>query len=424
VGVQRLGQGALLAQAAVLEAAGEAWAASGHRVAIISRSGRAEQRWRAVTGLEPAPLPPAYPTVVIVDSVDRIPTADIHRILTDAEARRAKVVLVDGGTSPVRRHPDSPAIERVRATVVPIDPGMPPGLSSTPAVIRGGRLASVRVARTGPDAISSIVTDWAHTATAGRGPPTIVALGPEEANALNHAAREVLVARGQLRGPSVRAGRLEWCTGDQLRILRRDQRLGPFPAGTVGTVVSVDPLAASVSIRWPHTTTEIAAQALSRCRATYAYATTPAYARHAPGPVLTLGDPGGQSDGPVYVVAPNRRQLTPEVGVEALNRRRSEALATATEIRPTETVLAHLGPPPDGELERQAWRRAAVAIESYRARWAIPDGPRPLDLAVSGTGIEPDRDTDRWRVLSACQAATRALERARTVDRDLTPVPH
>jgi hypothetical protein len=244
----------------------------------------------------------------------------------------------------------------------------------------------------------------------------MVTLGPEEATALNTLARQVLAAQGKLSGPSVRAGRHEWRAGDEIRVLRSDQRLGPVAAGAVGTVASVDPEAASVSIRWAHATSDISAPTLARSPVTYAYATTPAYARAAPGPVFALGDPGQHHEAAIYVVAPNRRDLGPPLGRDVVQQRQTDALATAALIRPPDTVLAHLGPPPPGGPEQDAWRRAAGAIEWYRDRWAVADRPERLDFAHNG-GLDASRQADQLRVLSACRAAQRAL----AVERHLGP---
>jgi hypothetical protein len=188
--------------------------------------------------------------------------------------------------------------------------------------------------------------------------------------------------------------------------LRRDQRLGSVPAGTAGTVVSVDAEAASVTIRWPERTLDLPAAILARCPAAYGYATTPGYLAGRPArAVLALGDPGPKvREATIYAVAPSRRDLLEQQGPE---HRRADALAAAAEIRPTETVLAHLGPPPTDGAEREAWRAAARAIESYRDRWDLPDRPHHLDLDAREPGLDLSRRSDQLRVLAACRAVER-----------------
>jgi hypothetical protein len=337
--------------------------------------------------------------VVIVDALDRVPTGELHQVLADAAARRAKVVLVEGATALVRRHPESPAVDRARQALPAIDPGPTPALMPASTVIRAGYRATVAVAPTTESAVAALISDWAR---AGRHPPpTLVALGPEEAAALNEAARQVLAARGRLSGPSVVAGTHRWQAGDQIRALRRDQRLGSVPAGTVGSVVLVDAEQARLSIQWPKGTTNITAATLARCPATYGYATTPAYLRTGTqGPIFALGDPGGRGpQAAVYVVAPSPRLLH-ETGPAPADQRRLAALGAAAEIRPTDTVLAHLGPPPVDEAERGPWREAAAAIETYRERRGMADRPHQLDLTSDGAAS----------VAAACRAAARARE--------------
>jgi hypothetical protein len=209
-----------------------------------------------------------------------------------------------------------------------------------------------------------------------------------------------MATTGRLSGPSVVAGPRQWQAGDQIRALRRDRRLSSVAAGTVGSVVSVDPEKGHLSIEWPQGTTDIAAETLARCPATYGYATTPAYLRGATeGPIFALGDPGRRGQqATVYVVAPSPRLLH-ESGPAPPDRRRLDALGVAAEIRPTDTVLAHLGPPPADPSERRPWREAAAAIEACD-RWGLPDRPEQLDLTAERAAS----------VVAACRAAGRARE--------------
>jgi conjugative relaxase-like TrwC/TraI family protein len=97
---------------------------------------------------------------------------------------------------------------------------------------------------------------------------------------------------------------------------------------------------------------------------------------------------------------------------------RAEALGRAAELAPTRAVADRLGQPPPDEPGRQVWREVAGAIEAYRDRWAIPDGP-----LMHSSGLDPSwdraRQVDRLHVLGACRAADRSRGRGVAVDNDL-----
>jgi hypothetical protein len=240
----------------------------------------------------------------------------------------------------------------------------------------------------------------------------MIALGPQEADYLNAAARAHRQAIGQLRGPAVRAGGREFQVGDEVMALRRRGELGRVPAGTTGVVTAVDPARRRLTVRWPTTTRTLSAEGLPRSAVAYAYATTPVYARHHPGPLLALGDvsrlvPELQPS-VLYCLGPEppalARTRAPAPDQETV--RRQEALGRAAEMRPTRAVVAAVGPPPGrDDAARRAWREAAQAIEVHRERRRLPDEPFVLD----------PRRADELRVAVACRAA----ERARTAGHQL-----
>ncbi len=444
--VELLAAGNLVSQSWVLDAARAGWEASGHRVAVLSPTDRGVARWEALTGIGRPPPAPARPTVVVVDGVDRWPTGSLYNVLADGEARNAKVVLVDGGTSPARRRPLSPVVETLRRGLPVIDRGWPaPDPARLPVagpVVRAGRDGAVAVVPDGAAAMSRLVADWAE-ARAQPSAPTMVALGPEEAVFLNTAARARLRADGRLTGPAIEAGGRQYQTGDELRALRRDSRLGSVPGGTVGVVKSVDESQQRLVVKWrPDAEVTLTAKQLAGAPLTHAYATTPAYLRGTTaGPAWCLGDPRSVGsaltpDVVVQVVAP----LSPvEIGLaaeplaklcperdDAPGERRAEldaaidwrqrALGVAAEVLPSCAVVEALGPRPSSPAERQAWRRAARAIEAYRDRWSIPD--QRVDLA--SVARSPDRSgrqlADALGVITGC----RRLEQSRDRDHALT----
>ncbi|HLI24337.1 MAG TPA: MobF family relaxase, partial [Acidimicrobiales bacterium] len=122
------GEAPLLAQAVVVDAARRAWEAAGHRVRVVAQSAVAAARWEALTGLGAhRPEGPA-PTVMIVDRADRMATPQLGSLLAEAAADAVKVVLVVGGTAPVRHPPRSAVLERLAAGLGLVVPGPPPDL--------------------------------------------------------------------------------------------------------------------------------------------------------------------------------------------------------------------------------------------------------------------------------------------------------
>jgi conjugative relaxase-like TrwC/TraI family protein len=437
--VDRLG-GTFLSQATVLSAARTLWEANGHRVAVMGRTALAEGRWRALAGLEPPPPAPGHATVVLVDGADRWSTPDLQRVVADATARRAKLVLIEGGSQRPRRQAESPAMEAVRRAVPAIDPGPPERAGDVAAVVAAGRDASVRLTLSAPAALAQITRDWSQLRAEGS-PARMVALGPDEAEHLNARAREVLASRGELRGPVVSIGGRGFQAGDDVAALGRDARLGSVLGGSVGRVSAVDPEGRWAAIDWPGRPESVTVAAGPHpIPLTHGYATTATYLRGGhDGPLLSLGaveafassvrpgrvyevmpspPPDRARDGhlatilagvPAAIVDPSdvarplaelaaaRDRLVEQLmapvpagaarhdqlhrcdGLSQAIRWREAALGRGAEIRPTVAVESHLGAPP-GEAERLVlWRRAATAIEAHRDRWALPD--RPLALA-------------------------------------------
>ena len=291
--------GHVISQSQVLEAARDAWETSGHRVALVTPTERAQARWRTLAGLERPPSPPAHPTVVLVDNAERWSTNDLHQVMADAAARQAKVVLLDGGSTPRRARAESPAMETLRATVAAIDAGPSPAQvpdlarSESQPIIRAGRDGTVVLAPTGQAAMDRLIVDWHQARIAGEH-PRMVALGPEEAEQLNEMARAVRGHAGELRGPSVKLGGRSFQGGDEVVALRRDARLGSVRGGTLGRVTAVDEERSSVTIEWqgregPRTVESEVAGKRSPPLA-HSYATTPSYLRNGhDGPIFSLG---------------------------------------------------------------------------------------------------------------------------------------
>jgi conjugative relaxase-like TrwC/TraI family protein len=261
------GEAPLLAQAALLDAARQAWEAAGHRVELVAHSAMAAARWEALTGLAAhRPEDPA-PTVMIVDRADRMATPQLGALLAGAALDGAKVVLVAGGTSPIRQRPRSAVLEGLAAALGTVIPGPPPELSPPAA----------------PHPASRVLDGWqgAHPSTPRR--PLMVAGGAAEVAALNGAARQRLIRDGRLPGAVVSAGSLAVRAGERVIALRRR---GFVPAGALGTVALGD---GGVTVRWDQRPSEVVGAGGAPLG--YGYATTPGYVRAGGPPLLLLGPP-------------------------------------------------------------------------------------------------------------------------------------
>jgi conjugative relaxase-like TrwC/TraI family protein len=282
------GRAPLVAQAAVVDAARLAWEAAGHRVHVITDSGAAAARWQALTGLTAGRRPPgeASATVVVVDRADRLATPRLGALLAEAATDGAKVVLVAGGTSPPRRQPRSAVLTGLGEQLGVLNPGLTPALGPAPA---GAALSPA----TGQAAAAAVLGAWDQPGVTPDRRPAMVAAGPAEAAALNHAARLRLATEGHLAGGLHHAGGLAVQAGERVMALRR--RPG-VPAGTLGTV-EVD--GGRVAVRWDgpaaggaggdHGNGRLEPAAPGSPVLGYGYATTPAFLRRAGPPLLVWG---------------------------------------------------------------------------------------------------------------------------------------
>ncbi len=83
-------------------------------------------------------------------------------------------------------------------------------------------------------------------------------------------------------------------------------------------------------------------------------------------------------------------------------------LVEAAECDPPAYLLAALGPRPQEEGDRQAWRVGAQTIESYRHAWSITDPLRPL-------GQRPDCEAQR-RAFGAAERDLYGVQQRLAVD--------
>ncbi|MCU4186944.1 relaxase domain-containing protein [Acidiferrimicrobium sp. IK] len=425
------GSSRLIAQAAVLAAARDAWEAAGLTVGLVA-PGAARRRWDALAGLRP-PASDAAPAVLVVDRADRRPTPELRDLLERAGQSDTTVVLVEGGTLPARHHPASGALtelvdggDRPRSDAAL---GYAEGMDSTEArapaalsVTDAGRpTCAVGV---GPlDAIAALADRWASAPPGAR--PVLVGLGPAEVEALNAEARRRREALGELDGPAIESAGRWYQAGDRVMALRR---LG-VASGTYGTVVGVDARGGRLRVEWPDRQATLDRHEARRLGHGYASgpARVPPAARH----VLLLGDPAAVRHLQDRVVGvalvapatrrPPRRQLDalaaalPPPDPATLAQRASRPLPVLDQQRRRLAALLMAAGPPDPAAEpRGALRQPGGWVAGHGgdlAEWRVLGDAAAwrADALARAASLRFDRHRDR----RAEQAATPALERAR-----------
>ncbi|HEX6395247.1 MAG TPA: MobF family relaxase [Acidimicrobiales bacterium] len=269
------GRSNFVADAAIGAACASVWESHGTTVGVAARSAAESARWAALSGIE-AFHPSVRPDVLIVDQADRRPPGELMALLSAAP--EAKVVFVEGGTLPRTRVDGSLGYSQTTTALTRLDPGPAPEWRALPDVPLAGALTGV--------AAGKLLDHWAQSFGVARTEnPTMVGLGVPETLALNDAARRHLLDTGRLDGPSIQSRGRAFQTGDRVVAIRGAG--AGLPAGTVGTIVEVDPKRRSAMISWTDRATEMKRDQLGTIG--HAYAATPRLASRMEGPVFVLG---------------------------------------------------------------------------------------------------------------------------------------
>jgi conjugative relaxase-like TrwC/TraI family protein len=286
----------LLAQAAVLEAAGATWREAGVHVSMVTSSEQAAWRWRTLTGIESFNAG-SRAEVVIVDHADRRPTEELLAVLAGVGAAGGRVILLEGGTSPRLSWIRSDGLAQIAAEAGRLDPGPPPvWAGSEGSGPRWGDKSPGRPTTKAADAAGQLLASWAAL-WPGSTPPRLVALGFAEVDALNQAARAALVDAGEIQGSALPCGGKMLQAGDRVVALRR--LASGLPSGSDLRVTEVDERRSRIRVggeagRWTLDRPEAA-------HLGYGYAVTPALAARSPGPLLLLG--------PRHALGPHRDRV-------------------------------------------------------------------------------------------------------------------
>lgn len=271
-------------QAALIDGARRAWQASGYQVAVAG-GGR---RWEALAAVPDERRVAAPVQILVVDRADRLSPPQLLSVLRRAAHEATKVVLVEGGTLPLRHRPFSAGLVAGADRLGRVDPGRlsaVPTMHHAPVMTAGG----TAVVSSGRNAVAHLLGLWERATPTQR--PLLVGAGPPEVALLNAAARARVVGQGAIGGQAMHAGGRVWQAGDRVLALRAN-RAARVPAGSRGTVGDVAGDGRSMTVTWDEALPETR---LERGRAAFVgpgWATTPALAATAGGPVLVLGAPG------------------------------------------------------------------------------------------------------------------------------------
>ncbi|TVP65415.1 MAG: hypothetical protein EA340_12585, partial [Nitriliruptor sp.] len=258
-----------------LDAARDAWEASGVQVTGVALAARAALELETSAGIrsttlarllgqvddhrDGSPLQPG--SVLVVDEAGMVGTRQLARLLHHAEVQSVKVVLV--GDPKQLPEIDAGGLFRALATRLPAielthnrrqqhgweqaaldelrhgDPDV-----ALAAYRQHGR---IRTADTAQQLRDRLITDWWSTAKENLAGSLMIALRRDDVDDLNHRARTKMLAAGRLTGPAIvtTAAGVELQAGDRIVCLRNDRRLRVVN-GTRATITHTDPVRRAV----------------------------------------------------------------------------------------------------------------------------------------------------------------------------------
>ena len=256
-----------------LDAARDAWQASGIRVSGVALAARAALELEGSAGIrsttlarllsqlddgrDTSPLQPG--SVLVVDEAGMVGTRQLARLLDHAEQQSGKVVLV--GDPRQLPEIDAGGLFRALTTRLPAieltdnhrqqhtweqaalddlrhgDPNV-----ALAAYRQHGR---IHTGDTAEQVRQQLVDDWWDTARDELPGSIMIALRRHDVANLNHSARARMLTAGRLTGPPLRIGDDELRAGDRIVCLRNDRRVGAVN-GTRATITRIDPASRTI----------------------------------------------------------------------------------------------------------------------------------------------------------------------------------
>jgi hypothetical protein len=257
-----------------LDAAREAWEASGVPVTGVALAARAALELEASAGIRSttlarllrqlddhragSPLPPG--SVLVVDEAGMIGTRQLARLLDHTEQQEVKVVLV--GDPRQLPEIDAGGLFRALTTRLPVVEltdnrrQQLPWEQAALDELRHGNpdtaLAAyqthgrIRTADTAQAVRQRLVDDWWTTAKDDLAGSIMIALRHTDVDELNHHARTTMLTAGRLTGPTLAVGGgIELQAGERIVCLRNNRQLGVVN-GTRATIIHIHPAARTI----------------------------------------------------------------------------------------------------------------------------------------------------------------------------------
>jgi ATP-dependent exoDNAse (exonuclease V) alpha subunit len=218
-----------------------------HRL-LADRDALAHLSDRSVVLFDEAGTAPTRPSAALLDAAARAGA----KVITVGDAGQLPSVAAGGWFRHLAETIGGPELRDVmrqhdpaeRAALAEVHNGKPDGYIALKRE-RGDLQVHPREA----DAITSAVSDWDRAQRRyGAVRTVMIARDNDTRDALNHRARELRAATGDLGSDAMTVGDHEFRTGDRV-IARRNDRLRDVDNGTLGTVTGIDPVGLSLTVQ-------------------------------------------------------------------------------------------------------------------------------------------------------------------------------
>lgn len=258
-----------------LDAARDAWEASGKRVIGCALAGRAVEELQLGAGIDsytitsllmeladPQSCGLAHDSVVVVDEAGMVGTRDLQLLLDHAERAGAKVVLVGddrqlpaiqagGAFAGIKERLPSIELTEVRRQPLGWERGalelMREGRSEEALETYAGHDRIV-IGRDNPDTCKQLITDWWESYCNDEEPAVMIAAHRSDVDDLNGRARAVMKSSGRLGDEELLIAGAPFAVGDRVMTLKNN-RWQNVKNGNRGTVTDINHKRREVTFR-------------------------------------------------------------------------------------------------------------------------------------------------------------------------------